>query len=165
MLFLLTYLSANLALMIALKVSMEFYVPLRPVLFISRNSRVSHTLITFYNSFIGAIDVVCMYVSLIIVMSISALVLYKDDINVDSETNSFVDISASVITTFVFISTGENYNELVYEAMDKRCECIYIYRCDNDRNVLYYANIYSTFRKCFSGAFKPLEKLSKKLKT
>jgi len=114
---LLTYVSLNLLFASARAFVMEFWLPLRPFLIILRYQIVYYTFVSFLKAIVMLGKPMFMYICAVTVFSVFGLLIYRTEINTEDISSSYNDISEATITTFVFMSTGENYESIVYPAL------------------------------------------------
>eukprot|EP00494_Astrolonche_serrata_P023361 UN23619 len=112
---------------IAFGVSVEFYLPFRPFLLIYRYKRCFLASDSLRSSTLRALDIFLLYACCVYVCGVVGMSLYSTVINADERNNSYTNILRSLTTTFVYVTTGENYPDIVYPALDK-----------NDFNLVYF---------------------------
>jgi hypothetical protein len=99
--------------------SMQYWFPFRPFLILFRNRSLRRTSGTFVRTVYNARYVFLMYALVNIIGAVLGVVLFRntlpliDDAGVEASYTSFVQ---ALTSTFVFISTGDNYSSLVYPA-------------------------------------------------
>ncbi len=98
-----------------------FYIPILPILIIIKNKHILSFLNEFFFAINFARDVLFSYCCFIIVFSIFGVSLFGKTVNNNqSSADSFKTIKEAVITSFVYISTSENYDDIVYATMDSK---------------------------------------------
>jgi len=99
--------------------SFEYYFPLRIWILALMNSRVAKAGEILIRTIIGGQQVYALYLSFILIAAVTGLLLFRGLVNEEATVNNFENFVNSLITSYVFISTGENYNDIVYPAYEK----------------------------------------------
>lgn len=130
------------ALLLALaRFSCEYFVPLRPLLLVLRNFKVRDAAFNFLRTMFAARDIVVTFIVVLLIATISGIMLFRDELGafrdrgpgtlfsstptdasfflVGLDPNTYLNFFHAVITTFVFITTGENFTEVVYPAFQR----------------------------------------------
>eukprot|EP00808_Paulinella_micropora_P005477 g67589.t1 len=102
---------------VAFNFSFEYFFPLRVFIFVFMNARVYKASEILVRTIIGGKEVYALYISFVLIAAVTGLALFRDFINTEDAVNNFTTFAVSLVTSFVYISTGENYNDLVYPAM------------------------------------------------
>eukprot|EP01083_Nonionella_stella_P200895 735311_1 len=97
----------------------EYYIPIMPVLLAVRSRGIRRFSYQFFYAVYLAKDVLVSYGFLITIVAIFGQAIFCGILNPDSSTDTFTSTTRSWITSFVFVSTGENYNDVVYHALGK----------------------------------------------
>ena len=109
----------NMILLVTARVGpFEYYIPLVPLLLIIRSERIRQFSIQFADAVYFSKEILISYLILVLIVAIYASVVFKDILNPAQPVDTFGSSIRSLITSFVFVSTGENYNEIVYSVTD-----------------------------------------------
>eukprot|EP01084_Bolivina_argentea_P108205 193366_1 len=96
----------------------EYYVPVVPILLSVR----CETIRKFSNQFFYAIylarDVLVAYFFFILFVAIVGFSVFANIVNPDQSTDSYRSSIRALITSFVFVTTGQNYDEIVHSAIN-----------------------------------------------
>eukprot|EP00808_Paulinella_micropora_P001151 g26114.t1 len=100
--------------------SFEYYFPLRVWIFVFMNARVYKAAEILARTIIGGKEVYALYSSFVLIAAVTGIALFKnpEEFEFGEYVNNFVTFPVALITSFVYISTGENYNDLVYPAYE-----------------------------------------------
>ena len=93
------------------------FFPFVAIIVIIRNDFMFQTAVTLIDSIMRACDVLILYATVLIVFSLYGMILLAETVNKDKIESSYQNIIRSTTTSFVFLTTGENYAEVVYEAI------------------------------------------------
>jgi hypothetical protein len=112
------------ALAVTVSVSVEYWLPLRPLIMVLRNAVIRDAVVTFWRTLKSAWDVFVVFFLIVTTSAVFGVLLFRDHLASEatsvymysSARGTFRNIYNAFITMFIFISTGENYNELVYPA-------------------------------------------------
>lgn len=134
---LLVLITLDWALTVKYSISFEYVVPLRPLLLLLKNHHVRQAAENFIHTLYAASDVFLLYFVILITATVMGILLFRSvlgnvehgptnplfqsNVNEAHDSvgvieNSFINFIHAVTTTFIFMSTGENYTELVYPA-------------------------------------------------
>ena len=91
----------------------SYYVPIVPLLLIFRHNSFYFAAKNCLFALKYATDALMLFFTMVIVCSCLGVAIFQNSLNVNSTTNQMTDIGYAIITTFVFITSGENYNDLV----------------------------------------------------
>eukprot|EP01084_Bolivina_argentea_P217573 369373_1 len=94
-----------------------YWIPLVAISLILRPDNTRSFAKQFFLAVFKAKAVVFMFFVLVLIVSILSSAAFADILNPDSTTDSFQSSIRALITAFVFVSAGENYNEIVYAAL------------------------------------------------
>ena len=95
-----------------------YYLPVLPILIIIKNEHILLFLDEFFFAVNYARDVLFSYVCFIMIFSVFGVSLFGETVNVEQSADSFKSIQQAFITSFVYISTSENYDDIVYSTID-----------------------------------------------
>ena len=119
------YIAFDLVLNLLCQVSLEYLIPVRPILLIIINPTLRSELATLIKSIRDIAPVLGVYAMVVLVCGIFAQNLfgfrYKEMVNGEPSEfeGKFLFVLRSSLTMFVFVSSGENYTDLVYPGIDK----------------------------------------------
>jgi len=99
------------------RLSFEYYIPIRPLLLIFRTDALFFVLYNFFRSLIDSKDVLFSFICLMSILSLWIIPLFAN-VNDNMLANSYSNIMRSLFTTMIFIMTGENHNEVFWEAKE-----------------------------------------------
>ena len=109
----------NFILQITVRISpFAYYVPVIPLLMIIKNEHILSFLSEFFFAINFARDVLFSYLCFIMIFAVLGVSLFGEHVNEDLSSDSFRSIQNAFITSFVYISTSENYDDIVYATMD-----------------------------------------------
>ncbi len=91
-----------------------YYLPIMPILIIIKNEYILSFLSEFFFAINFARDVLFSYLCFIMVFAIFGVSLFGKTVNQNASADSFRSIKEAFITSFVYISTSENYDDIVY---------------------------------------------------
>ena len=92
----------------------------RPLIFVLSNDKLLGALYAMAVTFINAADALFLFGMILCIASVSGLMLFRfGDLMMFYDYYSFQNFMRSVVSTFVFIVSGENYTELVYVSMEQ----------------------------------------------
>ena len=119
---LLFLITVDLIMTISLEYSIEYFIPLRPLLPLFTSQRIGRTASTVARTLWGLRYILLLLASVVVLAGALGLTLFEGAVNsedgVEEYGNSFDSFLASTLTMFVFIATGENYVDIVYPAME-----------------------------------------------
>lgn len=95
-------------------VSVEYLIPLRPFLIVLKNPSVREAAHNFFQTLSFARDVFLLYVFILIIAAAMGLILFGNTLNTDGPESSYTNFVRAITTTLVYVTTGENYTELIY---------------------------------------------------
>ena len=104
---------------IGFSVSFEYLFPLRPLLIVIRNTSVRNAAINFIITLYHARNVFILYVSIVLTAAAMGTILFRSALNTTGPQSSFNNFVRAITTSFVYISTGENYTDLVYPTYEE----------------------------------------------
>eukprot|EP01083_Nonionella_stella_P271926 921913_1 len=96
----------------------EFYFPVRPFLLILMSRRIRDSAHTFMKTIISATDVFILLFASVLVAAVIGLSLFQEIVNPDQVSSGYDNYVRSVITSFVYLITGENFPDVVYPAIE-----------------------------------------------
>ncbi|MES1916255.1 MAG: hypothetical protein MHM6MM_008090, partial [Cercozoa sp. M6MM] len=115
----------DLILQLTMEISLEYVVPVRPILLVLINDRAVESLIGFCASVVAAADLFGMYALFIVVCAILGTLHFHsvwspDDDNDDvvSVKNRFANVVESFMSMFTYITTNENYSDVTYPGVE-----------------------------------------------
>ena len=91
----------------------SYYIPILPFLYMYHNQNMHYAVVTIYVALKQAKDVLLLFLTTLLLAACLGIGLFKDALNIDSSINNYSQLSRALVTSFVFITTGENYNDLV----------------------------------------------------
>eukprot|EP01083_Nonionella_stella_P239003 837014_1 len=91
-----------------------YYFPILPLLIIIKNAHVISFLSEFFFAINFARDVLFSYLCFILIFAVFGISLFGETVNYAQTADSFRSIRQAFITSFVYISTSENYDDIVY---------------------------------------------------
>ncbi|ETO04562.1 hypothetical protein RFI_32836, partial [Reticulomyxa filosa] len=92
----------------------SYYVPLEGVLLVIRSDHIFLALQDFVFAIQKAGDVLLLWFCLLVVVACLGMALFMRTLNTTQSVNNYSQLSRALVTTFVFITTGENYTSLIY---------------------------------------------------
>lgn len=98
--------------------SFEFYIPLKIPLAIFLIDEVAVVLQAFFHSLRQATQVFLLYGCLLFVAALWGLLVFRDAINPETFKNSFGTFFRSLITAFIYMSSGENFTQVVFQSVE-----------------------------------------------
>jgi Ion transport protein/Methyl-accepting chemotaxis protein-like, first PDC sensor domain len=101
--------------------SFQYFYPFRPFLIVLRSKSIRLTTGSFLVTLYEARDIFFLYMVTIVVAAAFGTILFRNTLTsliASGPQSSYANFVRSVITTFVYISTGDNYPDLVYPAFD-----------------------------------------------
>eukprot|EP00899_Mesostigma_viride_P014219 jgi/Mesvir1/22799/Mv14183-RA.1 len=98
--------------------SIQYYFPFRVVLVVSMNSKVKDSCILVMRAIMGAKDVILFFMCTVLVAASFGTVLFGNWLQPMEVNGSFADAARSIMTTFVFLTSGENYGTVVFPATE-----------------------------------------------
>eukprot|EP01083_Nonionella_stella_P235708 828482_1 len=113
-----------------------YYIPVVPILLVVRSQTIREFSIQFFYAIYYAKEILISYFVLILIVSILASAVFAPILNPHQSVDTFASSIRALISSFVFVSTGENYNEIVYSAIGKDVE-------GNETN-FWFENIHKT---------------------
>eukprot|EP00475_Leptophrys_vorax_P001171 TRINITY_DN1061_c0_g1_i2.p1 TRINITY_DN1061_c0_g1~~TRINITY_DN1061_c0_g1_i2.p1 ORF type:complete len:1273 (-),score=298.37 TRINITY_DN1061_c0_g1_i2:82-3900(-) len=108
----------DLVLTISLRVSFEYYLPIKVLIVMTGIPEIRKIFFAFLKTIKAAQNVFVLYFTLIIIAAGMGHILLRTTVNAGSVSNSYSTFFRSVITMFVYISTADNYQDLVYTASE-----------------------------------------------
>ncbi|XXQ29725.1 Ion transport domain-containing protein [Plasmodiophora brassicae] len=96
--------------------SIEYFFPLRPLLYLFVNSQCQEGLKLFARTLMDALKVFVLYLYVIVAISCLFLVLFRLVINIDVLSSSFDNIVRSLTACFIFLTGTNNFSEVFYPA-------------------------------------------------
>ena len=96
----------------------SYYIPIVPILLIFRHNSVYHAAKNCIFALSYATDALMLCFTMLIVCACFGVAIFENSLNSDGFANTYSQIGFSVITTFVCITTGENYDDLVNADLD-----------------------------------------------
>ena len=70
-------------------------------------------LINFFDALIFGKDILLTYLTLVMITSSIAMILFQDELSIVN-VNDFAQINRAIVTMFILLTTGENYNDIIY---------------------------------------------------
>ena len=84
----------------------SYYMPIVPCLFMFRHQATYFAIVDTLTALKGATDVLLLFCTLWVVLGCFGAALFKDFLNVDGIINNYTTMSESLVTSFLFMSTG-----------------------------------------------------------
>jgi hypothetical protein len=110
---------------LAAKMSIEFILPVRPMLLVLMNRTLRMELTCLVHALFEMIPIVILYAGLVLNFGIFAFLLYGDNDGgnyeawIDYEGEHMQNVIRATVQMFVFLSAGENYTTMVYPALQQ----------------------------------------------
>jgi len=109
--------SINLLFTYIAQFSFEYYIPIRPLLLIFRTDALFFVLYNFVRSLIDSMDVLFSFICLMSITSLIIMPLFEK-VNENKLANSYSNFMRSMFTSMIFTTTGENHNEVYWQAKE-----------------------------------------------
>jgi Ion transport protein/Methyl-accepting chemotaxis protein-like, first PDC sensor domain len=107
------------ALSFLVPISFEYLFPLRPLILVMRNESIRAAAVNFMSTIYYARYVFLLYMCIVVVAASMGTLLFGRIINTQGPESSFRNFIRSLTTSFVYISTGENYPDIVYPTFEQ----------------------------------------------
>lgn len=102
--------------------SYQYFIPIRPFLIILRSPNLRRTTGNFLRTVYTAKDIFALFFLVIIIAAALGVVMFRKTLtNITSSDGleaSYTNYVRAITTTFVYVSTGDNYTDLVYDAYE-----------------------------------------------
>eukprot|EP00466_Bigelowiella_natans_P016121 jgi/Bigna1/135840/aug1.31_g10548 len=98
--------------------SFQYFLPLRPTTILIRNQGTLDQLYYFCKTMYSAAHVFFLFGLVVLLASLMGNVLFHDILNDRGPESSFRDFWRSLITSFAFVGTGENFVEVAYPTFE-----------------------------------------------
>ena len=96
----------------------SYYIPIVPLLLICRHNSFYLAAKNCLFALEYATNALLLCFTMLIVCACFGVAIFEKSLNSDATTNNFSDIGFAIVSIFVFITTGENYNDLVNTELD-----------------------------------------------
>ncbi|ETO22581.1 hypothetical protein RFI_14613 [Reticulomyxa filosa] len=111
---LLIFFAADCACALTSGLRLSSYVPLEGLLLIIRVDQLYQFVQDFAKAIFKARDVLLVWFCVVLFAACVGVALLRKAINADKLTNNFVELAPALLTSFAFVTTGENYPDLIY---------------------------------------------------
>lgn len=104
---------------IGASISFSYYFPLRVLLILLRSYSMRRTLENFFLTLQQALNIVLLYALNCMILAAFALVLFRNtltQLQANQATTNYYDFYRCIVSTFVYISTADNLDPLIYQA-------------------------------------------------
>jgi two pore calcium channel protein, plant len=94
--------------------SFEYFFPVRPFLLMFHNESVLRVTLEFIGTLVSARNVFLLYLITVTTAASMGVILFRRILDTNGPQSSYTNFIRALTTTFVYVSTGENFTELIY---------------------------------------------------
>ena len=103
------------------------YLPILPLLLIFHSLPIYSAMENTIDALRHAYDVLILFATMLVILSIEGMALFQESLNIDTPINNYSQFLRSVVTTFLYITTGENYPDLVPSVQKNPVSLVYFF--------------------------------------
>lgn len=150
LLFLIGIVCADWFMIIFVRFSIQYYIPIRVGIVVMTNNTVRKVARGFFKTVVQARNAFIFYFSGAFYAAVTGTLLFRSFLNANQINSSFTNIIRAITTAFVYFSTGDNFAEVVYEAFEVNPFYRKLFICLFVVSVFVVVVFYFSFRFSFS---------------